>query len=253
MKPNRLPPTDIANCASLDDSDMLKSLLAFRATKAPSVSYTGVRSCHDDCFALRAGALPMPPLDLATFERQVERACNIRTPNNIAANLQVARGLHNLALEREITGRREPLLVPHLIGGYRVEIWSRVILEIAGDYVIPFIDPRRSRTQLNERGLRVAFSLMHESTRAVLGDDMPGVRLAVIQLDDPLKGERKARIIYSDEYDLYSFDELKAMLTRLHNMYDAVCAGREEDLRRHADEDVPDGERTEMEKLWRKA
>lgn len=42
------------------------------------------------------------------------------------------------------------------------------------------------------------------------------------------------------------------MVSDLHQMYDAVCAGRVEDARLHADEELPDDERTEMEKKWRR-
>lgn len=83
MKPNRLPPTDVANYASLAAAEMLKALTGFRATGAPSVSYAGVRSCHGDCFGLRAGELVLRRLDRTAIERQVERESAPSEPRRI--------------------------------------------------------------------------------------------------------------------------------------------------------------------------
>ena len=115
--------------------------------------------------------------------------------------MQVACGLHTLAVELGISGARLPFLTARWMDGHQVEIWSRMGLEIGGNLVIPFIDPRRERTRLNELGMRVAFSLMHENTRVVHGD-VGHARLAIIQFDDVVDGERKARITYDEGFDL---------------------------------------------------
>jgi hypothetical protein len=250
VKPNLLPPTDVANYAALESASKWKALVHFHAPPVPPVSYAPFRDKLDDCLGLRAGVFDLARVDLSTIELEIIRACARKTELNITANLQVARATVALAQTRKIGGIRAPELAPRTMGGHVVEPWNRMALDIDSRLVIPFFDPRRKSTRLGALGKRVAFSIMHENIR-VVHPDYADARLAIVQFADVEKGERTANLTYDDGIDLIPYGDLVRMIGELYEMYDAVCAGREDDARRHAD-DVPDDELPPLARLWRR-
>lgn len=251
MKPNLLPPTDVANFAALDSAAKWKAVVHFHTPRFQRVSYSSFRGRLPDCLGLDAGAFPLHRVDRATMERVIVSDCKIKTSTNFTANLQVARGALALAQVHKIGGFAAPELTPRTMGGYVVEPWNRLALNIGGQLVIPFFDPRRRTSRLSPLGMQVAFSIMHENTR-VVHPDYADARLAIVQFADVTGETRPATIHYADDIDLIPYSDLVAMISELYEMYDAVCAGREEDVRRYAD-DVPEEDMSPMERIWRKA
>jgi hypothetical protein len=250
MKLNLLPPTDVANFAALDRAAKWKAVVHFHTPRFQSVSYASFRGRLPDCLGLDAGRFPLGRVDQATMERVVIGDCKIKSSRNYTANLQVARGALAWAEAQKIGGNTAPELSPHRMGGHIVEPWNRLALNISDQLVIPFFDPRRTSSRLGSLGMQVAFSIMHENIR-VIHPDYADARLAIVQFAD-VKGEvRPATIYYDDGVDLIPYKDLIAMIDELYEMYDAVCAGREEDVRRYAD-DVPEEDWSPMERMWRK-
>lgn len=251
MKPNLLPPTDVANFAALDSAAKWKAVVHFHTPRFQRVSYASFRGRLADCLGLDAGTFALGRIDRATMERLIIGDCKIKTTTNFTANLQVARGALSLAEVHKIGGVATPELSPRTMGGHTVEPWNRLALNICDQLVIPFFDPRRNTSRLNALGMQVAFSIMHENIR-VVHPDYADARLAIVQFADVKGEERPATIRYDDGIDLIPYNDLVRMISELYEMYDAVCAGREEDARRYAD-DVPEDDMSPMERIWRKA
>lgn len=246
-----LPDTDVANFSALDPALKWKTLANFRQMRSTSVSYASFRQHASDCLGLRAGMFALERPHFRKIARDIIRDCKPKTPENIRFNLMVAAGTYQLADMLHISGRTAPELAPRMIGGQYVQCWNRLLLEIDGRPVIPFFDPRRSSSRLTPLGRRVALSIMHESIRA-MDADHTGTRLAIVQYADTKRSTRKASITYDDGVELFGYDELDAMIAETYRMWAEICAGREEEAHRRADEGDDAADAPPFVKFWRK-
>jgi hypothetical protein len=94
------------------------------------------------------------------------------------------------------------------------------------------------------------FSVMHHSIREVL-PDYARARLGIIQLDVLTDGTRRAVITYDEGFDLFSFDEVQAMVSDTVRVWSEICEGRVEEARRYADDGEETPETPPLFKLWR--
>jgi hypothetical protein len=110
--------------------------------------------------------------------------------------------------------------------------WHPVVLSINRRPLIPFFDPRRTKT-LTVQGRRFAFSVMHERIRAA-DPDFAEVALGIFQFSLSAKGPR-APILFTDAgVTLFSFDELDQMVRETYDMWREVCEERAAEVRRKA-------------------
>jgi hypothetical protein len=245
-----LPDTDVANFSALDPVQKRRALANFKQLRSINVSYASFRQHSSDCLGLRAGMLELNRPHFWKIARDIMRDCRPKTPLNIRSNLMVAAGTYQLAETLRISGRVAPELTPRLIGGQYVECWNRVVLDIDGQPVIPFFDPRRSSSRLTPLGRRVALSIMHESIRAI-DPDHANTRLAIVQYADAKRTTRKASITFDDETTLFGYDELARMISETLRMWIEISAGREEEAHRRTDQDdAPDA--PPFVRMWRK-
>lgn len=233
-----LPDTDLARIAPLPDAEKRQELEMFKLGN-PSITYNPLRANYADILNVRPEMFDrVDPTELSVIERKVKRQA--RWDKEELANLRVARGLHALAQEKMIIGRREEFYPFQMRMGWKVNLWLPTILAIEEAPFATFIDPRGTRG-LNEVARRFAFSMMHERIR-VEDPDYAEVRLSIIKFgqpteidaDDKTKGIRPARLFTDESVDLIPLDELKRMVATTYEIWREVSEGRERETRRRA-------------------
>jgi hypothetical protein len=226
-----LPETDLARIAPLPPHLKRNALEQLRIGKPP-YRYAPVRKCFPDILNVHTplfGAPPRTPFEKITQTLHTES----RTEAEETANLRVAEGLYNHAVEHDLRGTKQEFY-PMAIGvGERVVFWQSLVLTVAGQPLVPFIDPRRASKRLTVEARRFVFSMMHERIR-VSDPDFADVRLGIYQFSTPEIGPRPP-VLYSDEgIVLYTFDELEEMVRETYAFWHEVCAERTERMRRSA-------------------
>lgn len=230
MKIRPLPDIDLARIAPLPRDQQRRNLEQIRYGRPP-FSYAPLRSCFHDIFNVHTPLFgPVAPTDWALIETMLWKKC--RSPDELAANLQVARGLNQFTNATEIFGRAQEFFPMAMGVGQRVVYWLPMILAIEDQPLVPFIDPRRSRG-LNRAGRRFAFSMMHERIR-VADLDYAAIRFAIFQFGDNEGGVRQP-ILHSDVgVELFSLDEMEAMINATYELWREVSEEREMEARRKA-------------------
>ncbi len=228
MKIRPLPDTDLARIAVLAPSLRHKALEQIRYGRPP-FSYRPVRGCHLDIFNVHTEMFgPVGPTPWDVIEGRLRKTC--RSGEELTANLQVARGLHNFAENTNIIGRSQEFFPLAMSAMHKVKYWLPMVLVIDERPIVPFIDPRRSRG-LTRAGRRFVFSVMHERIR-VADPDFASVQFGIIQFENS-DGDRRAPIIHMDEgTELLSFDEMERMVAETYDLWREVCEQRIAEARR---------------------
>lgn len=100
-----LPDIDLARIAPLPDAEKRQELERFKRG-SPSITYKPLRANYADILNVRPEMFDrVDPTELSVIESKVKRQA--RRGEEELANLRVARGLHALAQEKMIIGRRE--------------------------------------------------------------------------------------------------------------------------------------------------
>ena len=226
-----LPETDLANIAPLPPDIRRRALEALRLS-FPPYSYAPVRANLSDILNIQTrmfGALPRTPW--AKIRRDIVRRS--KKDSEEIANLRVAEGLFKYVDEESITGRRHEIFPLPLGVGTRVVFWTSVVLLIGGRPLVPFFDPRRTKS-LSRTGRRFVFSVQHERVRAA-DPDFAEVNLGVVQFALSEKGPRKPIVHFDIGIELFTFEQLDAMVRDTYAVWREVCEEREAASRRRAD------------------
>jgi hypothetical protein len=199
----------------------------------PPFSYNPLRGCFHDIFNVQPEMFgPVAPSEWSIVEGRLRHKC--RTEDELAANLLVARGLHEFAVEAQMLGRAQEFFPLAMSAGQKVNYWLPIVLALNGQPLVPFIDPRRSSRGLTQDARRFVFSMMHERIRAA-DPDYESVSLAIFQFDNG-DDERRSPWLYTDEgVERFSLDQMEAMVATTYNLWREVCEGREAETRRRAD------------------
>ncbi|ASP97024.1 hypothetical protein GOC87_04635 [Sinorhizobium meliloti] len=223
-----LPDTDLARIAPLSD-DLKRSALRQMKGGFSTFSYKHVRACFGDVFNLQIGMLaPVQPTPWEKINERLARTC--KSGDELKNNLQIAKALHDYAALSNIAGRRHEFFPMGMGIGRKISLWLPMVLAIEGKPYAIFIDPRRNKG-LTELGRRFAFSMMHERIRAA-DEDFAGINLGIIRFFDNSAGGRSVKL-YSDEgVELYSLDELEAMVASTYRIWQEVAEEREAEIRR---------------------
>jgi len=228
MKMRPLPEIDLARIAPQPDELKLKSLEQIKGRRPP-FSYKPFRSCLDDIFNVQPVLFgPVDPTPLHIIDAELAKRC--RSDMELDHNLRVAHGLYEFASSGRIFGRRHEFFPLAMGVGHKVSFWLPMILAIDGDPHPIFIEPRRN-LGLNTEGRRFAFSMMHERIR-VADEDFANVRLAILQFADPEDNRRAVKLYTDRDVDLYSLDNLEAMVASTYEMWREVLEEREHAARR---------------------
>jgi hypothetical protein len=146
------------------------------------------------------------------------------------ANLRVASGLYTYVTEKKLRGRRHDFF-PLATGiGASVVYWHSAVLVVDERPLVPFFDPRRSKT-LTRVGRQFAFSMMHQRIRED-SPDFKSVQFGIFQFEKTDKGQRPPRLHIDDGVDLFSLIELEEMVAETYEIWQEVCEGREAETRR---------------------
>lgn len=214
----RLPETDLANAGPMGPEDQW-TYLENMPRGRPPYSYAPVRLFGGDLLNVDWGPLAVQRPSWPKMEEAITREC--RRTAWVTPNLLVGKGLYEFADAQQIRGTRLGLgNLPTGIPKVSLKYWLDIILNIGGEEVIAFIDPRRA-TRLNPEGRRFAFSLMHCATRARL-DDLRHVRLAIIQFDDARTDARRPIVHLDTGVDLWGWEELAPMIHQAYRTWKQV-------------------------------
>lgn len=230
MKIRPLPDIDLARIASLPNVQQRKQLEQIRYGRPP-FSYGPLRTCFHDIFNVQPDMFgPVAPTDWSVVEAQLRRKC--RSDDELKANLAVACGLHQFVADTKMLGRAQEFFPLAMGAGQKVSYWLPMVLSHEGRAVVPFIDPRRSRS-LTREARRFTFSMMHERIRAA-DPDYEAVRFAIFQFGD-INEDRRAPILHTDDgVTLFSLGELETMVSATYALWHEVCEERETEERRKA-------------------
>lgn len=180
MKIRPLPEIDLARITTMPRDGQRKPLEQIRYGRPP-FSYAPFRSRYHDIFNVQPAMFgPVAPTDWAIVEANLRRKC--KSNEEITANLRVAKGLHEFTTAAQIMGRAQEFFPMAMSTGRKVTYWLPMILAIDERPLVPFIDPRRSRS-LTKEGRRFVFSMMHERIRAA-DPDYANVGLGIFQFDE---------------------------------------------------------------------
>lgn len=228
MKIRPLHDIDLARIAPLPQAQQRRQLEQIRHGRPP-FSYAPLRGCFHDIFNIQPEMFgPVLPTNWAVIEATLRRKS--KSADELKANLAVARGLHQFAINANIFGRSQEFYPLAMGAGRKVAYWLPMVLSYQDRPIIPFIDPRRSRG-LTREARRFAFSMMHERTRAA-DPDYEGVDLAIFQFGDWADDQRNP-VLHTDQgVTLFPLEQLDAMISATYDLWLEVCEEREDETRR---------------------
>lgn len=230
MKIRPLPDIDLARIAPLPEDQQRKLLEQIRHGRPP-FSYGPLRTCFHDIFNVQPEMFgPVVATAWGMIEAQLGRKC--RSDDELQANLRVARGLHQFATESNLLGRAQEFFPLAMGAEQKVVYWLPMVLSLEGRPLVPFIDPRRSRS-LTREARRFVFSMMHERIRAV-DPDYEAIQLAIFQFGD-VNVDRRNPVLHTDDgIELFTIDQMETMVKATYELWREVCEEREMDARRKA-------------------
>ncbi len=230
VKIRRLTETDLARIAPLSEKEQRSQLRQIR-DKYPTISYNPTRTCYHDIFNVQYEMFgPAKRTSWDTIKARITK--DGKSPQEIKSNLQVARGLYHYSESSGIVGRPEDFFpLPTSTGG-KVKYWLPMVLNVEGVPLVPFVDPRRTY-RLTEVGRRFAFSMMNERIR-VADPSFAEAKFGIFQFRVE-EGDQRSPILYTDEgMQLFSFDELEAMIATTYDLWRQILEEREAEARRKA-------------------
>jgi len=223
-----LPDTDLARIAPLSD-DAKRSQLTQMRGGFSTFSYKPARSCFGEVFNVQLGMFgPVEPTPWEKIRERLIRTC--KAGDEQKNNLQIAKALHQYATSCKIMGRQHEFFPMAMGAGRKVAFWLPMVLAIEELPYAIFIDPRRTKG-LTSVGRRFVFSMMHERIRAA-DEDFAKVNLGVIRFDDNGDDGRTVRLYSDKDVELYSLDELEAMVSATYRIWHEVCEERQATARR---------------------
>lgn len=223
MKIPLLPDIDLARIAPLPRDQKVRALEAFRLSHPP-YRYVPLRKSLAEILNVQTGFLsPVERPPFSRIERAIAAEC--RSADELAANLRVAEALYAYANAERLEGRSLELFPLSVGAGAKLVFWHSFLVISDGRPLIPFFDPRRTSTRLTAHGRKFVFSTMHERIR-VSDPDYADVALAIIQFTAPAKGPRVPVMHTDGGLELFSFEELEAMVAETYEVWTDVYLQR---------------------------
>lgn len=213
------------------DREAKQRALQRQNTGFSSITYDPVRAHALDIYNARPPLFSDPTdTDWATIERLIRKSG--RNEDERESNVTVGSLLYKLLRERDITAvHRDHGRFATRIGD-AVRYWDNAVLVAGDDLLIPFPDYRRSFT-LGVEGRRFAASVMHHRISAQNPAELGHAKLAVFTFPQVANSDQRlARMIVVPNDDLYSADELAAMIAETYDLWADVLAERTRETRR---------------------
>lgn len=230
LKIRRLPETDLARIAPMD-RDAKRRALQRQNTGFSSITYDPVRGRTLDIYNARPPLFTDPSdTDWATIEQLIRKAG--RNEDERESNAVVGALLYEFIREHRIAAvHRDHGRFATRIGD-AVRYWDNAVLIDGDDLLIPFPDYRRSFT-LGAEGRRFAASVMHHRIRAQNPAELGQAKLAVFTFPQAANSdERLARMVVVPDEELYSAEDLAAMIAETYDLWAEVLTERAQEARR---------------------
>jgi hypothetical protein len=227
VKTRRLNETDLARFSVLPKQQRLNALRKHKGGYAP-YSLNPVRSQIPEMMNLVGDLFPSATTARATKEIVKEgiiRRCT-RGADEIAQNLEAGELLYDFfSSECEIS--RSLLTRDTRIGsGERLSYWLNQFGVIRGAPTAVFVDPRGTNG-LTVNARKFVFSMQHQGLREI-ETDFGEARLLILQLARK-QGARHLGVHFSDEIELFSYDELNQLIRDTMGDWQLVLAERAEE------------------------
>lgn len=235
MKIRRIPETDLANIAPLENELKYRALRMLKEGWGP-FSYDPTKQTAPDTFNAQMDLFGRAePTTLDQIRRRII-SLSRRGDEEAAANLEVTECLHRFAVERNVWAKRYDILPYNLssVAGISYSYWLPLVLVIDDRLMIPFIDPRRTRG-LTAAGRRFAFSMAHHRAR-VLDPDLTDAELAIFRFppiaSEDLAQRRRLQTYFAGDDRLFSYEELDRMVAETYEIWQQVLVERRGEARR---------------------
>ncbi len=230
MKMRRLPEIDLARIAPLTTDE---KYIALRRQKVanPPYSYDPLRGVLSDILDVE---YPLTGRAAPTSWEKIDRklVSLARKPEELKANRKLAEMLYHHAVAEGLKGRSEDFF-PFPIGMTgKVRYWFRLSYIRKDRLVVPFLDPRKQNS-LGPKGRRFAFSMMHQAIREA-DPDFEAASFEIVHFGRAMNGGRTMNVYSDDTVELFSFEELDAMVRETYEIWAVVLREREEEARKAA-------------------
>jgi hypothetical protein len=227
MKMRRIPETDLASTATLPREKKVSALERLKSG-FPNHTYNPTRSVVPEVLNLQTPFFDGAYSDWSVIDGLLKNKS--RTPEEYKFNFNVAKLLYDFGVQKEIRSFTR-LNAPWSVGGGQyAKYWWDVYSLYQDRPSYFFVDPRLS-APLTRGGIRFALSVMHERLR-VLDPDFGDARLIVCQFPKGNDGGRTLKLFEHSDFELFSIDELDAMVIETYSIWAEVLQGREERARR---------------------
>jgi hypothetical protein len=219
---------DLARIAPLPTDQKRVELRRLKGGRPP-FSYDPMRHRILDILNADAGPLAhLPRTPWKTISAAIR--AKSRSPKEATANLEVSEGLYDYATDHGLVGRYTEFFPLAVSMGKKVTYWSPVVVEIDGQTVVPFFDPRRDSKKLTVVARQFVFSVMHERIR-LADEDFAHVRLAIMQFKNTPTGKREVIPHFDEGVPLWGFEALDEMIRETYALWTEILTERETEER----------------------
>lgn len=228
MKIRRLSEIDLARIAPLPTEEKLIRLRLLKSGRPPH-TYNPFRSALGDILNLQPelfAAASVTPWE--KIKASIEKAA--KTDDEARFNVSVAEALYDFANSEGVLSYRKTIDSWAVGYGQSVKYWWNHYAVVAGSPCFIFVDPRLSNP-LTRVARKFVLSMMHERIRAS-DPDFAEANLVVMQFAKADEDKRVARPFYSDDADLFSFEDLNQMIGETYDLWRSVLEDREDESRR---------------------
>jgi len=145
------------------------------------------------------------------------------------ANIRVAAGLYEYAAQMGLRGRKDEFRPMPTRVGENLVYWTPAVLIVNERPLIPFFHPRRTR--LSRLARRFIFSMINERIR-VDNPDYRDVALGIYEFEANDAGPRRPALQVDEGIELFSYEQLDAMVGETYAIWREVCEARAQETRR---------------------
>lgn len=237
MKMRRIPETDLARITVLSAAEQPFRLRKLKGFKPPH-TLNPFRKVLPDLMNLQHQLLGTVKTTAWEHIEASIRASN-ESVDGICQNLAVAKALYDFAASSKVVSYDKPVQRWPVGFENSVEYWQPFYSVWSERATFVHFDPRLSNP-LTNRARRFVFSMMHQRLR-VDDPDFSGVGLTIFQFGVGDDGNRSVCLHSSEEFELYSRDELNDMIDLTYRLWAEELQERREEGRKGTGTDNPMG------------
>lgn len=227
-KTRQLPITDLARVATMD-RELRPAALEQVKDGGGSGSYRPTREKLPDIVNRQPGVFESSRPPWETIKTDLARLS--RSDDEEKMNLRAGRAIYDYCVAENINARELIGFPLSFSVGLKLTCWSPALFVYPDRVSVPFFDMRR-KYGLTRDAVRFMFSAMHIALREN-NPDYGVVELEVLRLSD--SGSRAIRPIAEAGMQLFSYDDLEAMVSETHELWMGIQSKRRDERRRSGD------------------